>query len=480
MSSNTAPMPVLEARNLGKSYIMYPTETRRHFALVTGKQGDAPSHCALKDLDLDLYPGECLGIVGRNGAGKSTLLQLICGTLQPTTGTVQVNGRISPLLELASGFSPDFTGRDNVFQKAAILGLTRKQTEERFDKIAEFADIGDFLDRPVRIYSSGMLARLAFAVSIHVDADILVLDEILAVGDAAFQRKCHARIAQLRSEGTAILLVSHSTGAITSACSRAILIDNGQCLLSADPKTVVSWYHRLLDASPADESTVRQEILQASTQPDDHPVPSTPSTPQAAQPSNPTPPQSTPTAQFNPNMVSKSINEWDRRGATIEHVRIEDNDGRRVNMLVRHQSYEMVYEVLFERSVSYARFGMLIRNTEGLDVFGCCSNPPAEGVGPVASGQRFTVRFRFRAALAQSAYFCCAGVLGPACGNEHSEEIYLHRIFDATVFRIQASRTPMTAGYADLSEHPQDDPYGQSLVSIEHTTQTPTKQPSNP
>ncbi len=470
MSSDSppAPSPVLCARNLGKSYIMYPSEISRLRAMITGRRSKVPSHCALEGLDLDIYPGECLGIVGRNGAGKSTLLQLLCGTLEPTTGTVDTRGRISPLLELASGFSPDFTGRENVYQKAAILGLTKKQTDERFDQISSFADIGPFLDRPVRIYSSGMLARLAFAVSIHVDADILVLDEILAVGDAAFQRKCHARIAQMRQDGTAILLVSHSTGAITASCNRAILIDAGQRLIESDPKAVISWYHRLLDASADDQPQIRAQILQQHAAESTEESSAHDRVARKTDAPNPTNSAARSKAIYNPNLVSKSVNEWDRRGARIEQVHLEDAHGHRVNTLVRHETYQLVYQVVFEREVSNARFGMFIRNTKGHDIYGCASSPPGEGIGPVHAGHQCTVRFLFRASLAQSTYFCCAGVLGPDESHTAGEEVYLHRVFDADVFRIQASKTPLTAGFADLSVHEHDDAYGQSLVTIEH------------
>lgn len=483
MSSSSTPnapvTPILEAKVLSKTYLMYASETKRLIAMITGRSDKTPSHQALKDIDLTIYPGECVGIVGKNGAGKSTLLQLICGTLQPTSGTVAVKGRISPLLELASGFSPDFTGKENVYQKSAILGLTRKQTESRFEQIAQFADIGDFIDRPVRIYSSGMLARLAFSVAIHVDADLLVLDEILAVGDAAFQRKCHAKIAQLKEAGTAILLVSHSTGAITSACSRAILIDSGQCLLAADSKTVVSWYHRLMDVSPKDQAQVRQEILQLNNLSPTETSTSNSLSQISENPSQP-PLQAKPKAEFNPAFISKSLIEWDQRGAQIKNVRIEDQSDKQVNMLIRQQPYQLVFEVTFDRDTPYARFGMLIRNTEGLDIYGCSSAPHAKGYGPIAAGQTLTIRFKFKTALARSAYFCCAGVLAPESDSHHAEEIYLHRVFDAAVFRVLASKSPITAGFTDLGEYHEDNPYGQDLVTIKPANITEPKPHSTP
>jgi lipopolysaccharide transport system ATP-binding protein len=183
---------------------------------------------ALKDISFEVRKGESLGIIGRNGSGKSTLLQIIAGTLQPTEGEVDVNGRVAALLELGSGFNPEFTGRENVYMNAAILGLTREQTNARFDAIASFADIGDFIEQPVKIYSTGMVVRLAFAVATSVEADTVIIDEAMAVGDVSFQNRCHRRLEQLRQDGVTILFVSHSPGQVLTLSERAIWIHQGE------------------------------------------------------------------------------------------------------------------------------------------------------------------------------------------------------------------------------------------------------------
>lgn len=182
---------------------------------------------ALRDVSFELKRGEAIGIIGRNGSGKSTLLQVLCGTLTPTTGAVETTGRIAALLELGAGFNPEFTGRENVYMNAALLGLTREQIEQRFDAIAAFADIGDFLEQPVKMYSSGMFVRLAFAVIAHVDADILVVDEALAVGDALFTQKCMRFIRKFREHGS-LLYVSHDSGSVMNLCDRAIWLQSGR------------------------------------------------------------------------------------------------------------------------------------------------------------------------------------------------------------------------------------------------------------
>jgi lipopolysaccharide transport system ATP-binding protein len=186
--------------------------------------------------------------VGRNGSGKSTLLQLLCNTLTPTTGQVECHGRIAALLELGSGFNPEFTGLENVFLNASLLGLSQRETEDRLDAILAFADIGTFVQQPVKTYSSGMALRLAFAVQANIEPDLLVVDEALAVGDEYFQRKCFNHISRLRDRGTAILLVTHSCPQILKHCDEALLLDHGRLLLHDTPKTVVTAYQRLSSA----------------------------------------------------------------------------------------------------------------------------------------------------------------------------------------------------------------------------------------
>ena len=202
-------------------------------------------HWALRDVSFELQPGEAVGILGRNGAGKSTLLQIIAGTLEPTAGTVQTTGRITALLELGSGFNPEFTGRENVFLNAQILGLSREDALARFDDIAAFADIGDFIDQPVKTYSSGMMMRLAFAVQTAVEPKVLIVDEALSVGDMFFQAKCMARISRLVDSGVALLFVSHDISTVRQLCQRAVLLDGGVVRSMGTAATVSDQYVKL-------------------------------------------------------------------------------------------------------------------------------------------------------------------------------------------------------------------------------------------
>ena len=238
---------VLQADKLGKAYRLYarPQDRLKHSLLwrFGGEYGHV--FWALRDVSFEVRRGEMLGIVGRNGSGKSTLLQILAGTLYPTEGTVQTSGRVTALLELGSGFNFEFNGRENINLNASVLGLSPAEIEEKMDEIISFADIGEFLDQPVKLYSSGMFVRLAFAVTTGLDPDILLVDEALAVGDVFFRQKCHQRLRDLRDKGTAIIFVSHNLGEIEQLCDRAVLLDKGQMLMEGSPSVVVKNYYLL-------------------------------------------------------------------------------------------------------------------------------------------------------------------------------------------------------------------------------------------
>jgi ABC-type polysaccharide/polyol phosphate transport system ATPase subunit len=235
---------LIRATALSKTYrvFQHPADrVRQLFAPVHGRRYYTPAR-ALHEVSFEVERGEAVGIVGRNGSGKSTLLQVICGTLKPTSGRVVVTGRVSPLLELGSGFNPEFTGRENVYLSAAVLGLSRRETDARFDEITAFASIGEFLERPVKTYSSGMFARLAFSVAVHVDPDILVVDEALSVGDLGFQQKCIKRMLALRARGVTLLFVSHDPYQVKSVCERALYLREGQLVSFGEAGKVVDAY----------------------------------------------------------------------------------------------------------------------------------------------------------------------------------------------------------------------------------------------
>ena len=237
----------VRASDLGKMYRIYDRPEDRLKQMLLCRVGRSYGHefWGLRHVSFEVKRGERFGIIGKNGAGKSTLLQIIAGTVAPSEGEVRLRGRVSALLELGSGFNPEFTGRENVFLNGSILGVPRSEIEARFDDIAAFADIGDFIDQPVKLYSSGMFVRLAFAVTTSVDADILVIDEALAVGDIFFRQKCYRRLDDLVSRGVSIILVSHAMTEVEQFCQRALLLDQGQPLLVGSASEAVKRYYLL-------------------------------------------------------------------------------------------------------------------------------------------------------------------------------------------------------------------------------------------
>ncbi|WP_419686475.1 ABC transporter ATP-binding protein [Burkholderia theae] len=245
----------IRIEGLSKRFAVYHTPLERLKHVIAPKRTQGFSEFwALSDVDLTIRRGETCAIVGRNGSGKSTLLQILCGTLRGTAGRVEVNGRVAALLELGAGFNVDFTGRENVYMNGAVMGLSREEIDARFEQIEVFAEIGDFIDQPVKTYSSGMYVRLAFAVAIHVDPQILIVDEALAVGDSRFQAKCLNRIKQMQGRGVTILFVSHDVGAVRSLCERALWLDKGRVRMMGDAFSVTAQYSQFLFADePSNE-----------------------------------------------------------------------------------------------------------------------------------------------------------------------------------------------------------------------------------
>jgi ABC-type polysaccharide/polyol phosphate transport system ATPase subunit len=255
---------VIRAQKVSKCYQLYDNPQdrlkqaiyRRYHSLLGRPLKDyARSFWALTDVSFDLKKGETIGIIGRNGSGKSTLLQIVCGTLASTSGFIETRGRVAALLELGAGFNPDFTGRENVYMNATILGLTKQEIDARFDEIAAFADIGDFVEQPVKTYSSGMVARLAFSVAVQVDPDVLIVDEALSIGDMAFQEKSFTRMKQIRERGTSILFVSHSISAVRNFCDRAMWLDRGRIRSIGERLSVTDEYQKEMEAE------IRRELV---------------------------------------------------------------------------------------------------------------------------------------------------------------------------------------------------------------------------
>ncbi len=432
----------IEARGLTKAYRVFahPSDRLKQM-LWPGDRRFYREFLAVRGVDLEIARGETVGIVGRNGSGKSTLLRMLCGTIAPSAGTLSVHGRIAPILTLGAGFNPDFTGRENAVMNAAILGLSETTVRERLDSIAAFADIGTFFDQPVRSYSSGMHARLAFAVAIHADPDLLVVDEVLAVGDEAFNRKCFARIEEIKRNGATILFVSHSPGLVVELCDRALLMEAGERLLTSDPKTVIARYHRLLYAARTSVDGVREEIRRLDRGEEERPAVPGRGARRAPAASE------TRHARYDPLLVPESTVEYTPQGARIRNPRILDARGERVNVLAPGETYQYAYEVEFDSDAFHVRFGMMIKLVTGFELGGQSSHPPRAGIEHVAAGAVASVRFSFQTLLTPGVYFLNAGVLG----IRDDEAGYLHRILDAAIFRVEATGPDRVTGTVDLS-----------------------------
>lgn len=438
----------ISLQNVSKCFKRYNHPVDRLKELLLPQKSYAQEFWALQDINLQIYKGHSLGIVGRNGSGKSTLLQIVVGTLTATSGEVQVNGKISALLELGSGFNPEFTGRQNVFLNGRLLGLEQKEIEAKFDDIAAFADIGDFIEQPVKTYSSGMFVRLAFAVAINVEPDILVVDEALAVGDEAFQRKCFARIQSIQESGGTILFVSHSVSSVVELCKSAILIDSGELLLSGNAKIVTSNYQKLIYAPRDKFNQLREEIRQYKDI--NKAVSNVESQIKQITSQLETKPVADLHEFYDENLISKSKISYENRGANIEEPYITKLNSERVNVILRRKEYIYNYRVIFDRDAYKVKFGMLIKTTSGLELGSASSHTFQQRITCIKSGSKIKVQFKFKSCLQPGTYFFNAGVTGIVDG----QEVFLHRLIDAVMFRIQPEENMLESSFVDLQVQP--------------------------
>jgi lipopolysaccharide transport system ATP-binding protein len=360
---------------------------------------------ALKDVSFQVHKGEGVGIIGRNGSGKSTLLQIIAGTLQPTTGIVQVRGRVAALLELGSGFNPDFTGRENVYLNAAVLGFTRKQTDEKFDSIAAFADIGDFIDQPVKTYSSGMMMRLAFAVQTAVEPEVLIVDEALSVGDTPFQARCFARIRSLLDKGCASLFVSHDIGTVRAFCREAVWLNAGLAAAQGASNQVCGAYqNNCLRAMGMDLV--------------EHPADPCATTP--AKPTTETTPATEPLLSNHVRFLAENRTEFEKsitfgqrkgdRQVQIQNFFFLDSAGDRTTTL--RWDEEVTAVVVLSATDGYAgpfQLSVNLRTLQGVELLSCCDRAHDLRLD-IEPGVEFVVQLRTRLPLIAGKYIVFAGI----------------------------------------------------------------------
>ena len=432
MSSSDA---VIRVQGLSKCYQIYEhaSDRLRQFVLPRLQHfiGRRPTQYyrefwSLQDVSFDVKRGETVGIIGRNGSGKSTLLQIICGTLNPSVGSVEVWGRVAALLELGSGFNPEFTGRENVYLNAGVLGLSREQTVQRFADIEGFADIGQFIDQPVKTYSSGMMVRLAFAVIAHVDADILVIDEALAVGDAFFTQKCMRFLRRFMQTGT-VLFVSHDTASVQNLCSRAIWLERGQIAQEGNPKAVSEHYLQAFYEAQQGKGTTtrlkpienqsaslalkdqRLEFINASNLRNDLQL-----------------------FEFDPLASG-----FGQGGATITSVQFLDSEGAPLSWVVGGELVALQITVLCHQVLASPIVGFTIKDRLGQSLFGDNTSVTYLGKPQTSqAGQQLCARFTFEMPrLAPGDY----SVLAAVADGTQQDHVQHHWIHDALLFKSASS-----------------------------------------
>lgn len=415
---------------LHKSYFVFDSPARRLWQMLfRGKRKFFREHRVLDGISFSVARGETVGLIGRNGAGKSTLLQIICGTLEPTAGSVEVKGRVAALLELGAGFNPEFTGRENVLMSARIMGLTEEQIDLRYDAIVRFADIGDHLDQPVKTYSSGMFMRLAFSVIAHVDADILIVDEALAVGDAYFVQKCMRFLHNFTRNGGTLVFVSHDTTTVTSLCDRAIWISDGMIRMDDEPKNVSQAYLADIYRSeqggdgegaalplPAtaeedgeDFQDARRDLILGSNLRNDLLV----------------------------SMFDPANDSFGKGGVRLRDVRVRDMDGQPLKWMVGGEMVSLAVRFECMSPVDNLIVGFLVRNRQGLSIFG--DNTYLSHLGrnlAGAEGEAWEARFEFRMPILPGGEYSVSVAVSEGSQQNHVVHTWMH---DALILTSHSS-----------------------------------------
>ncbi|EAA7245440.1 ABC transporter ATP-binding protein [Salmonella enterica] len=412
----------IKVRNVGKAYKYYSSKWNRVIEKLL--PGDKPQHSkkwVLKDISFTIKPGESVGIVGVNGAGKSTLLKLLTGTTQPTKGSIEIRGRVAALLELGMGFHPDFTGTQNVYMSGLMMGLSREDIERLLPEIEAFADIGDYINEPARIYSSGMLMRLAFAVATAARPDILIVDEALSVGDSRFQAKCYARIADFKKRGTTLLLVSHSAGDIVKHCERAIFLKDGDICMDGAARDVTNRYLDELFGKPGKAASNRTKNKGWSNDP---------------------------AIKMSPEEISDVYHtrpgyrpeeyRWGQGGAKIIDYLIQSNGEDFPPSLIGNQQVDFIMKVIFEHDFDCVVPGLLIKTLDGLFLYGTNSFLASEGHEniSVSRGDIRVFKFSIPVDLNSSGYLLSFGI---SEGNPQTDMTPLDRRYDSIILHVTRS-----------------------------------------
>ena len=407
----------IQVKGLEKAYKLYDKPSDRlKEALGFGRKKRYKEHYALKGVDMTIYQGETVGIIGTNGSGKSTILKIITGVLNPTGGSVHVNGRISALLELGAGFNMEYNGIENIYLNGTMIGFSKKEIDAKMDDILNFADIGDYVHQPVKTYSSGMFVRLAFAVAINIEPEILIVDEALSVGDVFFQAKCYHKFEEFKEMGKTIVFVSHDLSSISKYCDRVVLLNQGVKLGEGSPKEMIDAYKQVL---------VGQYVPAA----DDHSLLSDKEITAAAAAA-----AGTVKGEVNPELL-----EYGTKDAMITGYKITDDMGRETSALLKGKECTITMQVHFEHDIEAPIFAFTIKNIKGVEITGTNTMVEKAFLSPVRAGSDMEITFTQKIDLQGGEYLLSFGVTG----------FENHRLYDVINMTVISDKD--TVGYYDMN-----------------------------
>ena len=409
--------------HLTKIYKLYDRPRDRLFeSLGLTRKTLSRDHYALREVSFDVHKGETVGIIGTNGSGKSTILKIITGVLTPTSGSVNVNGRISALLELGAGFNMEYTGIENIYLNGTMIGFSREEIDSRLQDILEFADIGDFVNQPVKTYSSGMFVRLAFAVAINIDPEILIVDEALSVGDVFFQSKCYRKFEEFKEMGKTIVFVSHDLSSISKYCDRVVLLNQGVKLTEGSPKQMVDLYKKLLVGQLDLETLKARSVENAGDDGAQDASEWTPAFP-----------------------VNENVNEYGDRIAQITGFNILDEDGRSTNTIDKGAVCTIKMRVLFHQRVADPIYAFTITNLKGTDITGTNSLFEKASVKAKEEGEVQEIAFTQRMDMQGGEYMLSLG----CTGYDGTDFVVHHRLYEVCNITVISDKN--TVGFYDAN-----------------------------
>lgn len=412
----------IKVENVSKIYKLYnkPSDRLKE-ALGLSKKTLFQEHYALRDVNFEVKKGETVGIIGTNGSGKSTILKIITGVLNPSIGNVSINGRISALLELGAGFNFEYTGIENIYLNGTMMGFSEEEIKSRMDDILSFADIGDFVNQPVKTYSSGMFVRLAFAVAINIDPEILIVDEALSVGDVFFQVKCYHKFEEFKKLGKTILFVSHDLGSISKYCDRVILLNNGTKVTEGEPKEIVDLYKQLMVKNNTEQAEQEKK--------EDTPVKK----------------KELPGIWKQSLSINPEFLDYGEKQGEIIDFAIIDSKGKITSSIVKNTEFTIKMKVRFHQSLQEPIFAFTIKDLQGTEVTGTNTMYEDIPVGPVQAGDERIVEFKQNMNLQGRDYMLSLGCVG----FFKNKFVVYHRLYDVCDIHVISDKN--TVGFYDMN-----------------------------